>query len=86
MNWTTVLGLVAGMLTTLMVLPQLQKTWKTKEVEDISLVTFVSVAVGVTLWAIYGVFKQDIALIITNAVSLLLNLIMIGLKLRYRNN
>lgn len=85
MDWTPVLGIVAGGLTTIMLIPQLRKTLKTKEVEDISMGTFVTASIGLVLWLIYGIFKQDIALMITNSAGLLLNIVMIFLKIRYKN-
>lgn len=84
MDWTAVLGIIAGTLTTIMTIPQLNKTLKTKEVEDISIGTFITASIGITLWLIYGIFKSDIALIITNIAGLILTLIMIILKLRYQ--
>lgn len=84
MDWTAALGLLAGTLTTAMVVPQVWKTWKTKEVEDIALGTFVTASIGLVLWLIYGIHKSDIALIVSNSAGLLLNLIMIGLKFRYQ--
>lgn len=83
MNWIDVLGLIAGIGSTVMVLPQIRKILKTKDVEDVSLGMFVIASVGIGLWLTYGVFKQDIALMITNSVGLLFNIILIILKLRY---
>jgi len=85
MDWTAALGILAGTLTTTMVVPQVWKAWKTKEVEDVSLGTFVTASIGLVLWIIYGIYKNDIALIIANSAGLILNGIMISLKLRYRN-
>ena len=84
MDWTAALGIFAGALTTAMVVPQVWKTLKTKEVEDVALGTFVTASIGLALWVTYGVFKNDIALIIANSAGLLLNGIMIFLKFRFK--
>ncbi|MFN7117695.1 MAG: SemiSWEET family sugar transporter [Saprospiraceae bacterium] len=85
MDGVLILGIIAGTLTTAMVVPQLIKTLKTKEVEDIALGTFITASIGVALWLTYGIHKNDVALIITNSVSLLLNITMIVIKLRYQH-
>ncbi|MGA9327364.1 MAG: PQ-loop domain-containing transporter, partial [Salegentibacter sp.] len=50
LNWTNILGLVAGICTTVSVLPQIRKAWKTKEVEDVSPGMFGILMLGVFLW------------------------------------
>ena len=42
MDMTTLLGLVAGFLTTLAFIPQVTKIWKTKSANDVSLPTYVA--------------------------------------------
>ncbi len=71
------------MLTTAMVIPQVIKTLKTKEVEDVALGTFITASIGIALWILYGIYKSDVVLIITNSVGLALNITMIVLKWRY---
>jgi len=44
----------------------MEKFWKDKEVEDISLLMFVLLVIGLTLLIFYGAIQNDIALIITN--------------------
>jgi MtN3 and saliva related transmembrane protein len=77
------LGLAAGFLTTLAFLPQVIRTWRTRSTEDISLVTFATFSVGVFLWLLYGLAQGDIAITIANAITLMLALIILVLKLRY---
>lgn len=79
-----ILGFVAGFFTTLGALPQLVKAIKTKNVGDVSLWMFVTILTGVVLWTIYGVFKMDWPIIITNGISSLLNLCMIFFYFKYK--
>ncbi len=83
-GFVTVLGLVAGTLTTLSFLPQLLKAWKSRSTHDISIGMFSLLAVGITLWIIYGVVTSDIPVIVANSVTLVFVGLILALKLRYR--
>ncbi len=50
----TIVGLVAGFLTTVSFLPQVLRTWKSRSTADISLVMFLIYVTGILLWLIYG--------------------------------
>ncbi len=84
MSWTDVLGLIAGICTTVAVIPQIIKAWKSKKVKDISPRMFSILILGVFLWFIYGFIQNDMPIIITNGVSLVLNGLMLFLMIRYR--
>jgi len=81
---TTVIGLVAGVLTNIAFLAQVIKTWKTRETKDLSLWTFILQAGGSTLWVIHGINLKQIPLILWNAFTLILVLIIIRFKVRYK--
>ena len=72
MDVTTVVGLVAAICTTISYYPQLKKCWETGKAEDLSLRMFATLAIGVALWVIYGMLKEDGVIILANAVSLAL--------------
>ena len=78
------IGLAAGLLTTTAFLPQVWKIYRTKSGKDISARMFSLFSAGIVLWLIYGVLLQSVPLIVSNAVTLILSLTIIGLKLRYR--
>jgi len=80
----TILGLVAGTLTTLSFLPQLLKAWKSRSTHDISIGMFSLLAAGIALWITYGVVTSDLPVIVANVVSLVLVSLILALKLRYR--
>lgn len=77
MDLTTFIGVVAGFCTTIAVVPQIIRTWRTKEVKDVSIKMFFVLITGVTLWCIYGILKKDLPIIITNSLSIVLNLSML---------
>ncbi|WP_088241581.1 SemiSWEET transporter [Calothrix rhizosoleniae] len=80
----TFLGLIAATLTTGAFLPQLLKTWQTKSAKDVSLGMLITFIIGIFLWLIYGLIRQDIAIIFANAMTLFFNLIILWLKIKYR--
>ena len=84
MEGLTLLGLLAGGLTTASFVPQVRKIWKTKSAEDVSLMMFVAFCFGVTLWLVYGFVKGELAIIATNAVTLLLGAAIVWMKLRFK--
>ncbi|GEO05932.1 membrane protein [Adhaeribacter aerolatus] len=85
MDMIQILGLVAGACTSLAAVPQLIKTWKTKEVENISLKMFLLYVVGMSMWLTYGIIKSDVPIIITNAIALAFHALMLFFKLKYKN-
>ncbi len=84
MDFVTILGLLAGTLTTIAFLPQLIKTWQSKSTKDISLGMLTIFSAGVFLWLIYGIYLQALPIILANLFTLVFNLIIASLKIRYR--
>lgn len=84
MDFLTILGLAAAILTTIAFLPQMLKTWQTKSAKDVSLLTLITFIIGVFLWLIYGIYLQALPIILANAVTLVFNLIILWLKIKYR--
>ncbi|MGI8951569.1 MAG: SemiSWEET transporter [Chitinophagaceae bacterium] len=80
----TIVGVAAGILTASSMLPQLIKTFKKKQAEDVSVVMLLVLISGICLWIYYGIMKTDWPIILTNAFSLLLNIIMIILRMMYK--
>ncbi len=84
MDWVKLLGLIAGICTTVAAVPQLIKAWRSKKVEDVSPPMFAILILGVFLWTYYGILKEDLPIILTNGLSVLLNATMLGLIIKYR--
>src|SRR4051794_23227225 len=80
----TIVGIVAGVFTATSMLPQVIKTLKEKEAEDVSPVMLIVLITGITLWVFYGILRNDVPIIATNGFSLILNLFMLYLRWRYR--
>lgn len=84
-DFITLLGLIAGILTTLAYLPQAIKTWQSKSADDISWSMLIILSVGIVLWLVYGVSIRNIPLIAANVVTFFLTSIILVLKIRYKN-
>lgn len=65
-----ILGIIAACCTTFSFLPQALRVWRTREVEQLSIETLTLMLVGVILWLIYGIFRDDIVIIGANAVAI----------------
>jgi len=79
-----IVGIVAGALSCTTFLPQVIKTYKSKSTKDVSLLMFIIAAVSTALWLIYGILIKSFSLTFTNLIVLLLSVIMLYLKLKYK--
>ena len=77
-------GIFAGVLTTISFLPQVVRAARTKSTGDISLGMFVILAVGIFLWFIYGVLIESLPVILANAVTFVFALVILALKIKYK--
>jgi MtN3 and saliva related transmembrane protein len=80
--YATSLGLIAGACTTLATVPQIVHSVRTGRMADVSLTTLLMFAFGVTLWMVYGIVIQALPVVLWNAVSLVLYLVLIAMRLR----
>jgi len=71
MNYITIIGLIAGIFTTISSIPQAIKTIKTRSTEDLSLGMYLILTLGLFLWLIYGILKRDMPIILANLFSLI---------------
>jgi MtN3 and saliva related transmembrane protein len=83
-NSIEIIGLCAGIFTSLSLLPQLIKIIRDKKAEDLSLFYLIVLFIGVALWIWYGILRKDLPIIATNGISLILNgiIIILGIKLK----
>lgn len=83
-NFITILGLTAGVLTTIAYLPQLIKTWQSKSADDLSWSMLIVLCVGIILWLVYGAYVHDIPIIAANIVTFVFAGMILVLKIKYR--
>ncbi|WP_421077440.1 SemiSWEET transporter [Methanothermococcus sp. Ax23] len=78
----TIIGYMAGTLTTFASLPQLIKSLKTKDMSGISPYFVMSFTTGLFLWLIYGLLRDDYPIIIFNIISLIFWIPLLYMSLR----
>jgi MtN3 and saliva related transmembrane protein len=84
MDAVTIIGLFAALFTTVSLLPQLIKVYKTKSAKDISTGMFSLFCGGVFLWFIYGVFINDFPIIIANSLAFIQAAMILFFKAKYK--
>jgi MtN3 and saliva related transmembrane protein len=84
MDAITVIGLIAALFTTISLLPQLIKVYKTKSTKDISTGMFALFGGGVLLWFIYGLLIKDLPIIIANSLAFVQAIVILVFKAKYK--
>jgi len=82
----THIGLVAGALTSVAVIPQVVRTYRTRHARDISIWQPLLLDIGMILWLIYGIMLKDLPLILANAFSIFCNTLLIGMKIYFKED
>jgi MtN3 and saliva related transmembrane protein len=85
-TYIDIIGLIAGILLIISLIPQLIKIISSKSSKDVSIFMFIILLVSEILWLIYGVFKIDLQLIITNGITSIITLLIIILSWMYNKN
>jgi MtN3 and saliva related transmembrane protein len=78
-----IIGIIAGICTTISFIPQIIKILKTRHARDISLYMYMVLTTGIFLWLIYGIFLGEFPIILANSVSFTLCVFIIIFKIRY---
>jgi len=80
----TLVGIVASIGTAMSMVPQLTKLIKEKKAENISMNMLLVLFLGVGCWIVYGVLKKDWIIIISNTFSLVINVLLTVLAIKYK--
>lgn len=83
MDAWTYLGFVAGALTSTGYIPQIIKGYRTKRLKDVSLLMPAVLGFGMFLWLIYGLAREDLAIIVANIVGASLTALLVAMKWHY---
>lgn len=68
-----VIGIIAGILTSVSMVPQLVKVIRERDVENLSPLMIGVLLSGVSLWVVYGLMLKEWPIILSNAFSVLVN-------------
>jgi len=81
--WITVIGSAAAVCTTAAFVPQVVRVVRLRRADEISLGTFSLFAVGTLVWTVFGVLLSAWPIILANAITFVLAMTIVALKLRY---
>ena len=84
MDFITIIGLTAAAFTTVALVPQLLKVWKTKSTKDISTGMFTLYCGGVFLWFVYGAYTGDLPIVLANSLAFVQALAILIFKAKYK--
>jgi MtN3 and saliva related transmembrane protein len=59
------------------------RTWRSRSAEDLSLGMLTIFTLGVALWLLFGLALGSRPVVVANAVTLALSLLLVGLRLRF---
>ena len=82
-NWLEIFGLIAGIITSIGFIPQIIRGYRTKKLEDVSYYMPIVLAIGMSMWFIYGLLKEAAAVIFANIFGIICCSILIILKKLY---
>lgn len=78
------IGLLAGLLTTISLIPQVRHSLRTRDLAGVSLHMYLLYTIGVALWALYGLDIGSWPVLITNMITFVLASIVLALKLKHK--
>ena len=82
--FTQIIGFLAAVVGTALMLPQVIKTIKTKRADDISTMMLVLYLLNCALWLTYGSLIKAWPVIACNFIALIISIIQLVLKFRYQ--
>lgn len=77
----TALGYVAGFFTTGSFLPQVVRAWRTRSTDDLSFWMLSGFSTGCALWIVYGFMLSEPPIILFNAITFGLAMVLLWLKI-----
>ena len=84
MQWIDYLGLFGAFLSSVTFVPQVYKAWQSKSTGDLSYWMLFILIGNVSTWLIYGIFKNDMAIMIANSIILALALVLLYFKFTFK--
>ena len=79
---TVIIGSVAALLTALCWVPQIARTWRRRSAEDFAWPYLTLLVVGVGLWCVYGILRNEAPIYLCNGFVLASVLVVVTVKVR----
>jgi MtN3 and saliva related transmembrane protein len=83
-QWAEIIGLVGAFLSSITFIPQVYKTWQTKQAGDLSMAMMLIVFTSTIIWLVYGFSFHLLPVIICNGIIMLLSALLIYFKITFR--
>lgn len=83
MDFETIIGLIASIISSGTMIPQLIKIVKEKDSKGLSKITLAIIITGLSVWIYYGVLKDDWIIIGSNIAAVLINVVTLWLTFKY---
>ncbi|MBP1096015.1 SemiSWEET family sugar transporter [Bradyrhizobium diazoefficiens] len=68
LSLSTYLGNIAAFLASLSYIPQVRKAWPRNSTDDLSLGMLTALTLGLGLWAVYGLMREDWVIVLSNVL------------------
>lgn len=78
-----IVAILAAVVNCIQLFPQLYKTYVTRSVDDLSMYSLLLILTTNILWLLHGFFISDYPLIVAGVISLVINIALFVLYLRY---
>jgi MtN3 and saliva related transmembrane protein len=78
----TLIGSLAGALTTACWLPQVIKLFRLGDADEFAWPYLVMLMAGLTAWTVYGVYRHDLPIFVCNVITGILVLFVVAVKVR----
>jgi len=82
-NLVATIGWIATVLAVVSLLPQVLRTWQTRSATDLSATWLIIALTSMVLWIAYGTLLSAWAIVVANAATLFLVLLLLVMKVRF---
>lgn len=81
---TSLLGYTAAAVGSVLMLPQVLQSWRTRQVNDLSMGMVLLYLINCALWMAYGGLEHSGPILLANGVGLVIGAAQLGMKLAFR--
>jgi len=78
-----IIGIAAGILTTVSFIPQIVKGYRTKNLEGVSLLMYLILTSGFSMWLLYGILIKALAVVVANIFAIAFSVTILIMKSYY---
>lgn len=86
MTSADIIGYAATVVGTSMMLPQLVRSWQTRQMRDVAFGMIALFLINCLLWFAYGLMIAAPPMVVANSIGFLISLALLALKIRFRRN